>query len=54
MRWFWRCPKVIPGAGAKSIDVADLRNEKFISREHGSGTLDSLRQLLAKRKPAAR
>ena len=34
----------------KSIEVRDLRSEKFISREHGSGTLDSLRQLLAKRK----
>ena len=31
----------------KAIDLADLRTEKFISREHGSGTLDSIRQLLA-------
>lgn len=31
-----------------AIEVADLRLEKFISREHGSGTLDSLRDLLSK------
>lgn len=37
----------------KWIDVADLRGEKFISREPGSGTLESLRQLLAKRKQPA-
>ena len=46
-------PKGHPWTRRKTIEVADLRNEKFISREHGSGTLDSLRQLLAKRKPAA-
>jgi len=46
-------PKGHPWSRRKTIEVADLRNEKFISREHGSGTLDSLRQLLAKRKPAA-
>jgi DNA-binding transcriptional LysR family regulator len=28
--------------------VAELRSEKFISREHGSGTLDSFGQLLVK------
>ena len=33
----------------RTIEVGDLRGEKFISREHGSGTLDSLRQLLARR-----
>jgi len=42
-------PKGHPWTRRKAIAVADLRNEKFISREHGSGTLDSLRQLLAKR-----
>jgi DNA-binding transcriptional LysR family regulator len=44
-------PKGHPWTRRKTIEVADLRNEKFISREHGSGTLDSLRQLLAKRNP---
>lgn len=43
-------PRGHPWSRRKAIEVADLRNEKFISREHGSGTLDSLRQLLAKRK----
>ena len=43
-------PKGHPWTRRKSIAVADLRKEKFISREHGSGTMDSLRQLLAKRK----
>ncbi len=35
-----------PWSRRKSIEVAELRKEKFISRERGSGTLDSLRQLL--------
>jgi DNA-binding transcriptional LysR family regulator len=43
-------PKGHPWTRRKAIEVADLRSEKFISREHGSGTLDSLRKLLAKRK----
>src|SRR5262245_70970 len=42
-------PKGHPWSRRKAIDVADLRSEKFISREHGSGTLDSIRQLFAKR-----
>jgi len=42
-------PKGHPWSRRKAIEVADLRSEKFISREHGSGTLESLRQLLAKR-----
>jgi len=42
-------PKGHPWAKRKSVRVADLRSEKFISREHGSGTLESIRQLLAKR-----
>jgi len=46
-------PKGHPWSMRKSIEVADLRSEKFISREHGSGTLDSIRQLLGKRKPPA-
>jgi DNA-binding transcriptional LysR family regulator len=37
----------------KSVQVGDLRTEKFISRERGSGTLDSLRQLLTKNKESA-
>lgn len=41
-------PKDHPWCQRKFVEVADLRNEKFISREHGSGTLDSFRQLLAK------
>ncbi len=32
----------------RSVRVEDLRAENFISREHGSGTLESLRQLLAR------
>jgi DNA-binding transcriptional LysR family regulator len=31
----------------KSVTLAELRTERFISRERGSGTLDSLRQLVA-------
>ena len=38
-----------PWSKRASIDVADLHSEKFISREPGSGTLDSIRRLLAKR-----
>lgn len=33
---------------SKSVQLSDLRAEKFISRERGSGTLGSFRQLLAK------
>jgi len=43
-------PKGHPWTREKSIEVSDLRSEKFISRENGSGTLDSLRKLLAQRK----
>ncbi|MGZ8483221.1 MAG: selenium metabolism-associated LysR family transcriptional regulator [Candidatus Binatia bacterium] len=46
-------PKGHPWSRCKMIEVADLRSERFISREHGSGTLDSIRQLLGKRKPPA-
>lgn len=41
-------PKDHPWGRRKSIQVADLKTEKFISRERGSGTLESMRQLLAK------
>ncbi len=47
-------PKGHPWSIRKTIEVADLRSEKFISREHGSGTLDSIRQLLARRKQPGR
>jgi DNA-binding transcriptional LysR family regulator len=33
----------------KSVALGDLRSEKFVSRERGSGTLDSFRELLAKK-----
>src|SRR5258706_3023440 len=39
-------PKGHPLCRRKAIDVKDLCAEKFISREHGSGTLDSILQLL--------
>jgi DNA-binding transcriptional LysR family regulator len=42
-------PKKHPWVSRKSVRLEDLREETFISREHGSGTLDSLRQLLGKR-----
>jgi DNA-binding transcriptional LysR family regulator len=41
-------PKGHPWTTRESVKLSDLRSEKFISREHGSGTLDSIRQLLAK------
>jgi DNA-binding transcriptional LysR family regulator len=37
-----------PWSRRKSVRMSDLRAEKFISREGGSGTLGSFRQLLAK------
>ena len=42
-------PKGHPWAKRKSVRLSELQNEKFISREHGSGTLDSIRQLLDER-----
>jgi DNA-binding transcriptional LysR family regulator len=46
-------PKGHPWSRRKSVRLADLRSEKFVSRERGSGTLDSIRKLLAKnRQPA--
>ena len=41
-------PKDHPWARRKSVQVSDLKSENFISRERGSGTLESMRQLLAK------
>ena len=46
-------PKGHPWTKRKTVNVSDLRTEKFISREHGSGTLDSIRQLLAKQRQPA-
>ena len=46
-------PKGHPWTKRKAVNVADLRTEKFISREHGSGTLDSIHHLLAKRRQPA-
>jgi len=43
-------PKGHPWTKRKSVSVIDLRSEKFISREHGSGTLDSILRLFAKRR----
>ncbi|MBI2181441.1 MAG: LysR family transcriptional regulator [Deltaproteobacteria bacterium] len=43
-------PKDHPWSRHKFVALSDLRSEKFISRERGSGTLDSLRQLLAKKR----
>jgi DNA-binding transcriptional LysR family regulator len=43
-------PKGHPWSERKSVQLADLRSEKFISREHGSGTLESFLHLLAKRR----
>jgi DNA-binding transcriptional LysR family regulator len=41
-------PKQHPWSRRKFVEVTDLRSEKFISREHGSGTLESFGQLLSK------
>jgi len=41
-------PKDHPWSQRKSVQFADFKTEKFIVRERGSGTLDSLRHLLAK------
>ncbi|HXV84839.1 MAG TPA: selenium metabolism-associated LysR family transcriptional regulator [Candidatus Binatia bacterium] len=43
-------PQGHPWSRRKSVQLSDLRAEKFISRERGSGTLGSFRQLLAKRR----
>ena len=41
-------PKGHPWGKRKFVQLSDLRTEKFISREKGSGTLDSFRHLLVK------
>lgn len=45
-------PEAHPWSRRKSIEVSDLRTENFISREHGSGTLDSIHQMLAQNRTA--
>jgi DNA-binding transcriptional LysR family regulator len=42
-------PKNHPWGRLKAIDLKDLRKERFISREGGSGTLRSFRQLLSRK-----
>jgi DNA-binding transcriptional LysR family regulator len=42
-------PKDHPWTRRQFVQLADLRTEKFISRERGSGTLNSLRRLLSKK-----
>jgi DNA-binding transcriptional LysR family regulator len=46
-------PKNHPWSRRKFVQLADLRAQNFISREHGSGTLDSFRHLLARKRPSA-
>jgi DNA-binding transcriptional LysR family regulator len=46
-------PRNHPWTGRKSVTLDELRAEKFIARESGSGTLDSVMEILAdSRKPA--
>ena len=42
-----------PWSRRKFVQLADLRTENFISREPGSGTLDSFRHLVAKKRRSA-
>ena len=46
-------PKNHPWSRRKFVQLVDLRAQNFISREQGSGTLDSLRHLLARKRPSA-
>ncbi|HKY08447.1 MAG TPA: LysR substrate-binding domain-containing protein, partial [Candidatus Binatia bacterium] len=41
-------PKGHPWTRRKFVEVAELRSEKFVSRERGSGTLESFGHLLTK------
>jgi DNA-binding transcriptional LysR family regulator len=43
-----------PWSRRSSVQLAELRREKFISRERGSGTLDSFRHLLARHRQSPR
>lgn len=42
-------PKSHPWARLKAVDLSDLKQEGFISRERGSGTLRSFRRLLTRK-----
>jgi len=42
-----------PWSRRKFVQLADLRTENFISREPGSGTLDSFRHLVARKRRSA-
>lgn len=42
-----------PWSRRKSVRLTDLRSQNFISREQGSGTLDSFRHLLARHRQSA-
>jgi DNA-binding transcriptional LysR family regulator len=46
-------PKNHPWSRRKSVRLTDLRSQNFISREQGSGTLDSFRHLLARHRQSA-
>jgi DNA-binding transcriptional LysR family regulator len=46
-------PKAHPWSRRKSVALEELRSEIFISRERGSGTLGSFRELLARRRQSA-
>jgi DNA-binding transcriptional LysR family regulator len=46
-------PRMHPWNGRKYVQLSDLRSEKFIARERGSGTLDSFRRLLTKGRRSA-
>ena len=46
-------PRNHPWSRRKFVQLADLRAQNFISREQGSGTLDSFRHLLARKRPSA-
>ena len=43
-------PKNHPWNGRKFVQLGDLSSENFISREQGSGTLDSFRHLIARKR----
>jgi DNA-binding transcriptional LysR family regulator len=47
-------PKKHPWARSKSVEIGNLRSERFISRERGSGTLESLSQLLRTHKSGSK
>lgn len=46
-------PKNHPWSRRKFVRLADLCSQNFISREHGSGTLDSFRHLMTKNRRSA-